>query len=354
MAGTTSSNSKNGSGGGGSAGGGASSNGRRARIPTDKFTVTQAAGVLGISPETLRRMDRRGDASPSQRQGNRRIYTHDDINRLREMISGRKRKATTTIALVNQKGGVGKTTITINLGGALATQGYRVLIVDFDPQANCSFGLDVLWNDVEASIADVLGYEISGPTRQLAEVIRTVSYHPNLVLAPSHLNLAAAEMMLHNAMGREMKLDKALDTVRQDYDFILIDSPPSLGLLSINAMVASDAVLIPIDGAFSLEGVRQLLNTRKGCAELSRHPIHVLGGVLNRQRLTTANSTVILEMASSIFGRRMFRTVIPERTAVDGSTAARLPVVFSGLPEAEPYYALSEEVVKSVAEIVGS
>src|SRR5262245_28289620 len=181
------------------------------RRPIENFTVTQAAHVLGISPETLRRMDRRGDASPSRREGKRRIYTQEDITHLREMLSGRKRKATTAIALVNQKGGVGKTTITINLAGALATLGYRVLIVDFDPQANCSFGLDVLWNDVEASIADVLGYEATGQTRPLAEVIRPVSYHPNLFLAPSHLNLAAAEMMLNNAMGREMKLDKALE-----------------------------------------------------------------------------------------------------------------------------------------------
>ena len=324
------------------------------RHALDTYTVTQAASVLGISPETLRRMERRGDVTPSKRVGNRRIYTVEDINSLREMLGGKKRKATTTIALVNQKGGVGKTTITINLAGAIAASGYRVLIVDFDPQANCSFGLDVLWNDVESSIADVIGYESIGPTRALSEVVRAVTYHPNLMLAPSHLNLAAAEMMLHNAMGREMKLDKALDTVRADYDYVFIDSPPSLGLLSINAMVAADAVLIPIDGAFSLEGVRQLLNTRKGCAELSRHPIHVLGGVLNRQRLMTANASAILEMATSIFGRRMFHTIIPERTAVDVSTSSRHPVVFSGLPEAEHYYALAEEVVRSVTEICGS
>lgn len=319
------------------------------RRPTEQFTVTQAASLLGVAAETLRRMDRRGDASPSLRSGKRRIYTHEDISALREIISSRKRKATTVIALVNQKGGVGKTTITINLGGALATMGYRVLIVDFDPQANCSFGLDVLWNDIESSIADVIGYEISGPTRSLPDVVRPVTYHPNLYLAPSHLNLAAAEMMLHNAMGREMKLDKALDSVRPDYDYILIDSPPSLGLLSINAMVASDAVLIPIDGAFSLEGVRQLLNTRKGCAELSRHPIHVLGGALNRQRFTTANASAIQEMTAAIFGKRMFQTIIPERTAVDGSTALRHPVVFSGLAEADPYFALAEEVVNNIA-----
>ena len=306
------------------------------RHALDTYTVTQAASVLGISPETLRRMERRGDVTPSKRVGNRRIYTVEDINSLREMLGGKKRKATTTIALVNQKGGVGKTTITINLAGAIAASGYRVLIVDFDPQANCSFGLDVLWNDVESSIADVIGYESIGPTRALSEVVRAVTYHPNLMLAPSHLNLAAAEMMLHNAMGREMKLDKALDTVRADYDYVFIDSPPSLGLLSINAMVAADAVLIPIDGA------------------LSRHPIHVLGGVLNRQRLMTANASAIIEMATSIFGRRMFHTIIPERTAVDVSTSSRHPVVFSGLPEAEHYYALAEEVVRSVTEICGS
>ncbi len=323
------------------------------RRTSDNFTVTQAAQVLGVAAETLRRMDRRGDGGPSLRQGQRRIYTLDDIERLRTVISGRKRKVTTTIALVNQKGGVGKTTITINLAGALATQGYRVLIVDFDPQGNCSFGLDVQWSDIDASIADVMGYETSGPTKTLPDVIRELRYHPNLFLAPSHLNLAAAEMTLHNAMGREMKLDKALDLVRSDYDYVLIDSPPSLGLLSINAMVAADAVIVPIDGAFSLEGVRQLLTTRKGCAELSRHPIHVLGGVLNRQRQTTATATAILEMATAIFGKRLFSTVIPERTAVDGSTASRHPVVFSGQAEAEPYFSLAEEVVQSVADVSG-
>jgi len=326
----------------------------RRPTPTDQFTVTQAAKVLGISAETLRRMDRRGDASPSRRDGTRRIYSLEDIENLRGMISGRKAKTTATIALVNQKGGVGKTTISINLAGALATQGYRVLIIDFDPQANCSFGLDVQWSDIDASIADVMGYETSGPSRTLASVIRQVKYHPNLFLAPSHLNLAGAEMMIQNALGREMKLDKAIDTVRADYDFILIDSPPSLGLLSINAMVASDAILVPIDGAFSLEGVRQLLTTRKGCAELSRHPIHVLGGVLNRQRLTTATATAIQELAAQIFGKRLFGTVIPERTAVDSSTAARNPVVFSGLPEADPYYHLAEEVVKNVEGITAN
>ena len=326
----------------------------RRPVEKDNMTVSQAADALGVTPDTLRRMERRGDGGASRRVGNRRLYTQEDIDRLRETLGGKKRKGTTTIALVNQKGGVGKTTITINLAGALAMNGYRVLIVDFDPQANCSFGLDVLWNDIDSSIADVIGFEATGATRTLAEVVRPVAYHPNMRLAPSHLNLAAAEMMLHNALGREMKLDKALESVRSEFDFVLIDAPPSLGLLSINAMVASDAILIPIDGAFSLEGVRQLLNTRKGCAELSRHPIHVLGGVLNRQRLTTANATAIMEMSTSIFGRRMFQTIIPERTAVDGSTAARHPVVFSGLPEAEHFYALAEEVVHSVTEICGS
>ncbi len=318
------------------------------------MTVTRAAQLLGVSAETLRRMDRRGDATPSKRVGNRRIYTPEDVSRLRELLSGRKRKACTTIALVNQKGGVGKTTITINLGGALALQGYRVLLVDFDPQANCSFGLDVLWSEIEDSIADVIGYEAAGPSRTMAQVVRPVSYHPNLLLAPSHLNLAAAEMLLHSAMGRELKLDKALDTVRADYDFILIDAPPSLGLLSINAMVAADSLLVPIDGAFALEGVRQLLTTRKGCAELSRHPIHVLGGVLNRQRSTTANALAIRDMAGAIFGRRMFQTIIPERTAVDGSTASRQPIVFSSRSEAGGYFELAEEVTRSVAELVGN
>jgi chromosome partitioning protein len=322
---------------------------RRRQI--DNFTVGKAAQILGVSAETLRRMDRRGDAVPSIRDGQRRIYTSEDIVKLRTLISGRKRKVTTTIALMNQKGGVGKTTITINLAGALAMLGYRILVVDFDPQANCSFGFDALWNEMDVSVADVIGFESTGPSKTLKEVILPLKHHPNLFLAPAHLNLAAAEMMVQNSLGRELKLDKALDTVREDYDYILIDAPPSLGLLSINAMVAADAILIPIDGAFSLEGVRQLLNTRKECSELSRHPIHILGGVLNRQRQNTANASAIHEMSANIFGRRIFKTVIPERAIVDGSTSARQPVVFQTVKEADPYHELAQEVIDNVAEI---
>lgn len=317
----------------------------------ETFSISKAANLLEISQQTLRRLDHSGIGPAERSSGNHRRYTSEDIALLRKRLSAKQGKGCTTISLVNQKGGVGKTTISINLGGALAQLGYRVLIVDFDPQASATFGLGVTWTELESSIADVIGYEVTGPTKKLAEVILPLAMHPNLFLAPSHLNLAGSEASLQSKIGRDKRLDRAIREVRDGYDFILIDAPPSLGLLSINAIMASDAIIIPIDGAFALEGVRQLLTTREECSEESDHSLYILGGLLNKQRSGTQITEALTALTEETFNNQIFKTVLPERTAVDGSTMLRQPIVFSNLREAQPYIRLAEEVTERVEQI---
>ena len=161
---------------------------------------------------------------------------------------------TRIIALSNQKGGVGKTTTTINLGACLAELGFRTLIIDLDPQANASSGLDINTANLDVTIYEVL----------LGEATLTDCVEPtaikNLFVAPSSLHLAGAELELAGAIGREMRLRRALNGIDDDYDYILIDCPPSLGLLSVNGLTAAQEILVPVQCEyFALEGLGQLL-----------------------------------------------------------------------------------------------
>ena len=160
------------------------------------------------------------------------------------------------IAVANQKGGVGKTTTTINLGASLADEGKKVLLVDSDAQGNATSGLGVSKTEVEIDIYDILINEAP-----IQDVI-VASSRENMDLVPASIQLAGAEVELSNMKHRETRLKKALDSVRDEYDYILIDCPPSLGHLTINAFTASDSVLIPVQCEYyALEGLSQLLNT---------------------------------------------------------------------------------------------
>ena len=160
------------------------------------------------------------------------------------------------ISVANQKGGVGKTTTTINLAASIADRGYRVLIVDIDPQGNATSGLGIEKSEIDQDIYNVLIDEVP-----LKETIHHTSTK-KLDIVPATINLSGAETELISMMARETRLKSAIDTVNDDYDFIFVDCPPSLGQLSINAFTASDSILIPVQSEYSaMEGLSQLLNT---------------------------------------------------------------------------------------------
>ena len=184
----------------------------------------------------------------------RRSTPPDDVERRRRPASPFARPLPRVMAVANQKGGVGKTTTAVNLGACLADLGYRVLVVDLDPQGNASTGLGINIRDLHGSMYDVILHDLP-----IEDCVEATSVR-NLFCAPSSLDLAGAEIELVPAFSRELRLRNALDEVRDDYDFVLIDCPPSLGLLTVNGLAAASEVVVPIQCEYyALEGLGQLL-----------------------------------------------------------------------------------------------
>ena len=210
------------------------------------------------------------------------------------------------IAVVNQKGGVGKTTTSINLGAYLAQAGKFVLLVDIDPQANASSGLGIDTNAIDAGI-----YESIIGQRSLRDVIVQTSI-PGYRVAPATISLAGASVELVSQNDREFLLNRALVEVRNDYDYILIDCPPSLGLLTINALTAADEVLIPVQAEYyALEGLGQLMNTIVMVQENLKPELQVCGVVLTMfDKRNKLSSEVFAELYKH-FPNKIFRSVIP-------------------------------------------
>lgn len=230
---------------------------------------------------------------------------------------------TRVTALANQKGGVGKTTTAVNLAAALAGSGARVLVVDIDPQGNASSGLGVVERNHIATVYDVL---IRG-LPVFRAVQRGAGGHDSLDLVPSNRELAGAEVELVGVRDRETILKEMLAPVLQDYDYVFVDCPPSLGLLTLNTLVAADSVLIPIQCEYyALEGLTQLLNTIR-LVQRSLNPRLTVEGVLLTmydQRLNLSRQ--VASEAKKYFGDRVFRTVIPRNVSIAEAPSFGLPV----------------------------
>lgn len=265
---------------------------------------------------------------------------------------GQSPKRATAISIVNQKGGVGKTTTTVNLGAALAEQGKRVLMIDIDAQSNMTTHLGLGVKEDPADLGDIPKgpewtiYDVLKGTKRIQDVV--IKRSNNLDVVPSSLLLSAADLELGGVVGRELLLKRAVDKVRDQYDVILIDCPPTLGLLSLNALAAVDQVIVPVQSEYlALHGVRQLLDTIDQVRGVYNQSL-IVGGVLiclhdSRKRLARA----VADTIRAYFGELVFDTVIRENVAL-AEAPAKGQTIFEYLPKspgAEDYLALSKEVI---------
>ncbi|WP_415002915.1 ParA family protein [Aeromicrobium sp.] len=249
----------------------------------------------------------------------------------------------TIIAMCNQKGGVGKTTTTISLGAALVEAGRRVLLVDFDPQGSMTVGLGFNAHDLDQSIYHVL----MDRSLALRDIITTTSV-PGLDLAPANIDLSAAEMQLVTEVGREQALARALYGVREDYDVILIDCQPSLGLLTVNALTAADGVVIPLECEyFALRGVALLKETIEKVRERTNPRLQIVGLLGTMFDSRTLHGREVLQTLVQGWGDLVFHTVIRRTVKFSDSTVAGEPITEYAptSPGAEAYRQLAREVL---------
>lgn len=246
------------------------------------------------------------------------------------------------ISIANQKGGVGKTTTAINLSAMLAKKGKKVLLVDADPQGNATSGLGIKKN-TEFSTYDILINEV--------EIHNTVqeSKIKNLDVCPANMSLAGAEVELVSAVGREYRFKDQLDKVKSYYDYILIDCPPSLGLITLNALSASDSVLIPVQCEyFALEGVGELLKTVELVRKYYNKSLVIEGAVLTMYDARTKLSNQVVTEVNKYFENRVFETIIPRNVRLSEAPSYGLPIIsYDSMSKgSRSYEKLAKEILK--------
>ncbi|MFB1081523.1 ParA family protein [Jeotgalibacillus sp. JSM ZJ347] len=246
------------------------------------------------------------------------------------------------IAIANQKGGVGKTTTSVNISACLAYLGKKVLLVDMDPQGNATSGVGINKGDVDESIYEVLVEDVPAKS-----VIRGTSVE-NLYAIPATISLAGAEIELVSMVSREIRLKNALEDIQQRFDYIIIDCPPSLGMLTINALTASDACIIPVQCEYyALEGLSQLLSTVRLVQKHLNHHLLIDGVLLTMLDARTNLGIQVIGEVKKYFQDKVYRTIIPRNVRLSEAPSHGLPVILYDPKSkgAEVYLELAKEVI---------
>ncbi|MGK0553884.1 ParA family protein [Macrococcus capreoli] len=250
---------------------------------------------------------------------------------------------TKILAVANQKGGVGKTTTSVNLSAALAELGKKVLLVDTDPQGNATSGVGVDKNNVENSVYDMLVEDVNINKCVLETAVE------NLYIIPANIALAGAEIELVSAMSREVRLKYAFKELEVDFDYIIIDCPPSLGLLTINSFTAANGIVIPVQCEYyALEGLSQLLNTIRLVQRHLNQSLEIEGVLLTMLDARTNLGNDVIAEVKEHFGEKVYETIIPRNVRLSEAPSHGQPInIYDARSTgAKTYQSLAEEVVK--------
>ncbi len=246
------------------------------------------------------------------------------------------------LSIANQKGGVGKTTTSVNLSACLAYLGKKVLLIDIDPQGNATSGVGIDKGDVDQCIYDILVEDVHPD-----QVIRSTDVE-GLDIIPSTIQLAGAEIELVPTISREVRLSRALEKVEKQYDYLIIDCPPSLGLLTINSLTASDAVLIPVQCEYyALEGLSQLLNTVRLVQKHLNHQLMIEGVLLTMLDARTNLGIQVIDEVKKYFQDKVYQTIIPRNVRLSEAPSYGKPIIIYDPKSrgAEVYLDLAKEVM---------